>query len=514
MPRYSYERLSAQDASFLFAERPAIHMHVAATAVFQAGPMRTPDGGIDFERFKRAVEGALHRVPRYRQRLKWIPFENHPVWVDDRQFNLDYHIRHTALPRPGGAEQLKHLSARIMSQPLDRARPLWEMWLVEGLDGDRFATITKTHHCVIDGMAGADLAQILLSISPEQETAETVPYIPRPAPSSLELWLDSWGKRLAMPLRIVRELADLSLRGDGELRTRMKALGELLGWVVMPASETPMNGRLGPHRRFDWLETELAHVKALRKAFDCSVNDIILATVAGAVRDFLQRRRVRPERIDFRVSAPVSVRNEQERGQMGNRVSSWIVRLPLEEEDARARVVRIREATRELKASNQALGVDTIMKMAEFTPSMLMSLGVRAASGPINMIVTNVPGPQFPLFMLGAELQSLFPVVPLLDGTGVGIALFSYNGKLCWGFNGDFELMPDMRALVSAVARSFEELAKAAGVSLEPSRPASVKQVIDLRTAVAAAGTDDESDGPRRASSKGAGHGAAGPQGN
>lgn len=514
MPRYSYERLSAQDASFLFAERPAIHMHVAATAIFEAGPLRKPDGGIDFERFKRAVEGALHRVPRYRQRLKWIPFENHPVWVDDRQFNLDYHIRHTALPRPGRDEQLKHLSARIMSQPLDRARPLWEMWLVEGLEGDRFATITKTHHCMIDGMAGADLAQILLSISPEQENAETVPYIPRPAPSSIELFVDSWGKRITMPVKIIRELTDLSRRGDGELRTRLKALGELIGWVVTPASETPMNGHLGPHRRFDWLETELAHVKALRKAFDCSVNDIILATVTGGVRDFLTRRRVRPEMIDFRVSAPVSVRSQAERGQMGNRVSSWIVRLPLEEEDVRSRVIRIREATRELKLSNQALGVDTIMKMAEFTPSMLMSLGARAASGPINMIVTNVPGPQFPLYMLGAELQSLFPVVPLLDGTGVGIALFSYNGKLCWGFNGDFELLPDMRFLVRAVAESFAELAKTAGVSLEPSRPVTVKQVIDLRTAVAAAGGDGEVGAPRRGGAKGAGRGSAGPQTN
>ena len=481
MPKYNYERLSAQDASFLFAERPFNHMHVAATSIFRTGPMRGADGGIDFERFKRATEAALHLVPRYRQRLKWIPFENHPVWVDDRQFNLDYHIRHTALPRPGRLEQLKHLSARIMSQPLDRSRPLWEIWVVEGLEGARFATISKTHHCMIDGMAGADLAQILLSTTPEQELPDIAPYIPRPAPSSGELFLDSWRQRIGMPGRIVRELLDTSWQSGSEIWSRVQAVSELLGWAVRRSSETPMNGRLGPHRRFDWLELELADVKAVRKALSCTVNDVVLASVTGAVRDFLVRRRVRPEAIEFRVAAPVSVRREEERGQMGNRVSSWIVRLPLDESDPRQQLERIREATQELKDSNQALGVDTMMKMAEYTPSVLMSLGVRAASGPINMIVTNIPGPQFPLYMLGAELESLFPMVPLLDGTGVGVALFSYNGKLCWGFNGDYELVPDLRLFAKAVAASFRELARAGGVTLDHAHLPGVAPVVDLR---------------------------------
>jgi WS/DGAT/MGAT family acyltransferase len=297
-------------------------------------------------------------------------------------------------------------------------------------------------------------------------------------------------------VRIVRDLRDLSRRSDGELRARLRALGELLGWVVRPASETPMNGRLGPHRRFDWLEVDLVHMKAIRKAFDCSLNDVVLATVTGAVRSFLERRRVRPETIDFRVSAPVSVRSRAERGQMGNRVSSWIVQLPIDETDPRERIERIRAVTGELKESKQALGVDTIMKMAEYTPSMLMSLGSRAASGPINMIVTNVPGPQFPLFMLGAELLSLFPVVPLLDGTGIGVALFSYNGKLCWGFNGDYEIVPDMRSFVSAIGASFRELARAAGVAVEAPRTA-VKQVTELRSAAAGTGGGEPGSSPR-----------------
>jgi len=224
-------------------------------------------------------------------------------------------------------------------------------------------------------------------------------------------------------------------------------------------------------------------VKAVRKALSCTVNDVVLASVTGAVRDFLLHRRVRPEAIEFRVAAPVSVRREEERGQMGNRVSSWIVRLPLDESDPRQQLERIREATQELKDSNQALGVDTMMKMAEYTPSVLMSLGVRAASGPINMIVTNIPGPQFPLYMLGAELESLFPMVPLLDGTGIGVALFSYNGKLCWGFNGDYEIVPDMRSFVGAVAESFRELARTAGIAVDPPRPTAVKSVTDLRSA-------------------------------
>lgn len=466
MSAYNYDRLSAQDYSFLTAEKGGVHMHIAAVQIFDAGPLRTGDGGIDFDAIRRATESVLHLIPRYLQRLAWTPLEGRPVWVDDPEFNLDYHIRHTCLPRPGDTEQLKHLAARIMSQPLDRVRPLWESWVVEGLEGStKFAIVSKMHHCMMDGTSGVDLAHILLSPVPQTEVPEPVPYVPRPVPSGVELLRDSLSRVAAAPFRAAQGLREFATEASDlrdEIRIRAKALSELAGWVVRGASDTPMNGTLGPHRRFDWLEMPLDNVKALSKRLDCTVNDVILTTVSGAVRAFLMHRRVDPKRIDFRVSAPVSVRREEDRGTMGNQVSSWIVRLPIAEPHPVERLRQIHAVTSDLKASNQALGVEMMMAMAEWTPSVVLSLGARAASGPINMVVTNVPGPQIPLYLLGAKLQSAFPLVPLLENTSVGVALFSYDGKLCWGFNGEYERMADMRRFVQAVQDAFDELDAAA----------------------------------------------------
>ena len=475
MPRYSYERLTAQDNSFLMAERPNVHMHVAATQIFEGGPLATAAGGVDFAAFKGAIESVLHLIPRYRQRLKWIPFESHPVWVDDRVFSLDFHVRHTALPRPGSDEQLKHLAARIMAQQLDRARPLWEIWLVEGLRGGRFAVITKVHHCMMDGESGADLAYILLSPKPDYEPNDPAAYVPRPSPTTWELLLDSLAHRLTMPLQAVRDFRRFSRETadtGAEVWSRVKAIGEVLGWAMRPASDTPFNGRLGPHRRFDWLTMPLRHVKQVAKRADCTVNDVVLATVTGAVREFLLRRRVNPATIDFRISAPVSVRRAEDRGRMGNHVSAWIVKLPVDEPDPLRRLTALHEVTDELKRSRQALGVETMMTVAEWTPSVLLSLGAQAASGPINMIVTNVPGPQFPLYSLGARLLEVYPLVPLLQNTGLGVALFSYDGSLCWGFNADYELMPDLRFFVRSIDHSFGALADAVGVQRTDAPPA------------------------------------------
>jgi WS/DGAT/MGAT family acyltransferase len=238
-----------------------------------------------------------------------------------------------------------------------------------------------------------------------------------------------------------------------------------------------MNGRLGPHRRFDWLTMPLADVKAVHRAYGCSLNDVVLTIVAGAVREFLMHRRVHPELIDFRVSAPVSMRRDDDHGRMGNRVSSWILQLPIGEADPRKRVERIHRVTQELKESRQALGVEMMMAMAEWTPTVLLSLGAQAASGPINMIVTNVPGPQIPLYMLGAKLVHAFPLVPLLQGTGLGVALFSYDGTLCWGFNADYELMPDLAHFVRAVESSFAELARDAKIALDRSHATAGERV-------------------------------------
>ena len=479
MPGYTYERLSAQDASFLFAEGPHEPMHVGAVAVFEAGPLCNDEGGVDIARFRRAVESVLHWIPRYRQRLAWVPIEGWPVWVDDRHFDLGYHIRHLALPRPGGPEQLRELAARIHSRPLDRQHPLWEMWVIEGVEGgEQFALLNKIHHCMIDGAAGADLSQILLSPSARAEIGEPVPYMPRPAPTPLELVRDSIGRAVSRPVELARRVlpdaeGDAGSEGSG-LDTRLRAIRDLLGFALRPASATPINGALGAHRRLDWLTMPLEDVKELCRAAGCTINDVVLATVSGAVRRYMFRRRVDFRNLSFRVAAPVSTRKPEDDRLHGNHVSTWIVPLPLDAPEPLAQLRTVRERTETLKRSEASLAVDTLMQLAEFLPAPLLSLGVGLANGPANMIVTNVFGPQFPLYTVGSRLLGLYPLVPLLPGGGLGIALFSYEGRLCWGFSADAELVPDLPAFVEDVRAAFESL-----------RAAIVADFMDRRTAPA-----------------------------
>ena len=469
MARYTYDRLSAQDNSFLTMETPKHHMHVASTLIYEAGPLRTESGGIDFERIKSATEAILHRIPRYRQKLHFIPFEDHAVWVDDRHFSLDFHVRHAALPKPGSDDQLKKLASRIMAMPLDRGRPLWETWVVEGLEGDRFAVITKIHHCMIDGSSGVDIAQILMSTTPDREIPEAPRFMPRPAPTNGELWRDEFWRRASLPVQAVRDFRAFAAETDDireELGSRLSILGGMLG-MAAAGTETPLNGPNGPHRRFDWLNVSLDDMKAVRKGLDATINDVVLTVVTGAVREYLQLRGMNPRDIDFKVSTPVSVRTEEDKGELGNRVSSWILSLPLDEEDPRQQLARIHETTQDLKSSRQALGVEMMMQVAEWTPSILLSLGSQSISGPINTIVTNVPGPQFPLYMQGAELEAIYPQVPLLNSLGLGIALMSYNGRICWGFNTDPDIVPDVEEFSKLVAQSFARVAAIAGVDLK-----------------------------------------------
>jgi len=462
-----YERLSAQDNSFLVAESTNAPLHIAAVGIYQSDTATSAGGGVDIRRFKQFIASRLHEIPRYRQKLMWVPVENRPVWIDDPHFNLDYHIRHSALPRPGGVEELKKLTARITTRQLDRSRPLWEIWVIEGLHGNRFAIVSKIHHCMVDGAAGADLAQILNSPSPKVEFAEPRPYFPRPAPSRSELLSDATRRIASLPLRMLRQLPAFEnspMELVDELETHARAITDMLGTALRPSSDTPINGKLGPHRRVDWLTLPLEDVKAVRRTLQCTVNDVVLATVTGAVRHYLRRRGVDLEDLDFRVSAPVNMRDAGEHKQLGNRVSTWVVRLPVDEDDPRRWIEAVRKITEDLKRSKQALGADMMMRAAEYAPASLLALGARAASGPINMIVTNVPGPQFPLYTLGAKLLEMQPLVPLLDGTGLGVALFSYDGKLHVGLNAEYELVPDLSTFTALFAQSFMALTDAAGV--------------------------------------------------
>lgn len=472
MSQGNYERLSATDTSFLLLEKPSIPLHISATLLYESGPFATRGSGIDIEAYKAAIEAVLHRIPRYRQKLQWIPGVGHPVWVDDEAFNLDYHVRHTSLPRPGGLTELKRLSARIMEQSLDKTKPLWEAWVVEGMEGGCFAVIHKIHNCMVDGLAGQDLVQILHSTSPEiTKPAEPQAYLPRPTPGPIDLLRDEIVRYLGVPGRAVRGLREavqeISELGS-EITTRAKSVVGLLQNYRGVPSKTPLNEKIGPHRRFDWLEMNLEAVKAIRKAIGCTINDVLITIVTGAVREFLIGRGLNLNGLDFRIAVPVSVR-ESDGEPMKNLISQWIVKAPLEDQRPLDRLDKIRDITEDLKSREQAVDADLIMAAAEWTPTVLLSLASRSASGapPYNMMVTNVPGPQYPLYLLGARLLSQYSQMPIAEATALGIAVVSYDGKLCWGFNADYDLVPDLEVFTTLIDASFDELARASGITFD-----------------------------------------------
>ncbi len=471
MSDYTYDRLTFLDNSFLLMEGPNSPMHVAGAATFEAGPLKTDGGGIDVEKIRAYLSARLHLIPRYRQRLAYIPIENHPVWVDDHHFNIHYHVRHAALPKPGDERQLKRLAARIMSQHLDRTRPLWEIWIVEGLqNADHFAMISKVHHCMVDGMSSVDLLNVLLMAEPTEGSEPGPMWIPRPVPSRVALARDAALRYAGLPLDIAWNIPQL-VREIGEpyseVQASARALWDTLWSGVQRVSATPLNQPIGPHRRFDWMSMRLEAVKAVRHSLGGTVNDIVLATVAGAVRRFLERRGVDVKGLDFRVMAPVSMRTSDERGTLGNRVSAWMVPMPLGERDPRRRLAHIRTTTDRLKESHQALGAEVLTRVGEWTPSTLLSLGARLATRalPFNLVVTNVPGPQVPLYLLGAKMLNNYGFIPLTDHLCLGVVLFSYAGTLCWGFTGEWDLLPDLHDLVLDIEASFRELQQAAQAS-------------------------------------------------
>jgi diacylglycerol O-acyltransferase / wax synthase len=459
-----YERLGAQDKTFLDLERPNEPQHIAAITVFEAGPLARPDGGVDIERVRAYVASRLHRLPRYRQRLAWIPLEGHPVWVDDPHFQIEYHVRHSALPRPGDERQLKRLAGRVITQPLDRERPLWEFWVVEGLEGGkRFAILQKVHHCMIDGIAGVDLMTVLLAPDADAEIEPGPPFEPRPPPGPIDLLAGEVGRRVSGmvsalgrtpgALRTPRDLAD-------RVREGVFAVGETLGAALRPASDTPINRPLGAHRRMDWRDLELSRVKAVKDRLGGTVNDVVLATVAGALRRFLELRRLHVDELRIRANVPVSLRSRDQRGTLGNRIALFMAELPVNEPDPRERLARVRETMQRLKSSRQAMGAEVLAAVSEWTSATLLSLAVRGAARgrPYNLVVTNVPGPQIPLYLLGARMERCYPAVNLQPQQGLGVALFSYAGTLGLGFTADPEQLPDLYVFASAVIESFEEL--------------------------------------------------------
>jgi diacylglycerol O-acyltransferase / wax synthase len=462
-----YERLSNLDASFLALESRSTHMHVGAIAIFGKGP-HTSGRGVDIEVIKALIESRLESIPRYRQRLATVPIEGHPVWVDDEHFTLDYHVRHIALPHPGSEEQLKSLAGRLMSQQLDRTRPLWELFVVEGLEDDGFAIITKIHHCMIDGISGIDLMAVILDFTPEVDIEPAPPWTPRPAPNGTELAVKEISRAISRAISGVGDLSNLI--GDftevaENWTRRFKAMGASLssGWLTQ-TGKTPLNGHIGPSRSFDWVAIPLDGVKQIKNAHLATVNDVMIAIVAGAVRTYLMvdggMSDAEVAETEFRIMAPVSVRSEDERGTLGNKVAMWLMTLPIGEPDPAVRLSIVREATKNLKETDQALGASTLVQVSTGAPATLVALAARLAGRvrPFNMTVTNVPGPQFPLYLAGSRMLATYPLVPLWQSHGAGIAMFSVNGNVDIGINMDRTIIPDPHRLGSAMLAAYDEL--------------------------------------------------------
>ena len=471
-----FERLTTLDRSFLVYEdtSPNAHMHVAAVQIYDLDPLGTGGGGLDVDRLREYVASRLHWIPRFRQRLAYTPVTRTPVWVDDPRFNLHYHVRHTRLPRPGSERLLKRVVGRIVSQRLDRGKPLWEMWFIEGLEGRRFALVHKIHHCMIDGVSGVDLMTVLMSAEPGERVDAPPLWVPREVPSATDLLAGEIWSRARVPFDLATAALRVARNTDHtrhHLAERLRAAGRAASSGLRSASPTPLNRSVGAYRRFDWLSTDLAAVRAVRRALGGSVNDVVLAAATGAVRRFLgEFRGVDLRGIDFRAMVPVSVRTDDQRGALGNRVSAWVVPLPVGEPDPVRRLEAICRTTEELKRSNQALGAEVLTQVPEFLGTTLLSLGARLMAWglPFNVVVTNVPGPRAPFYLLGSRMREAFPVVPLMGHLTSGFALFGYAGRLHWGLVADWDHVPDLHDLTLSLESSFGDLCAAAAARDAP----------------------------------------------
>jgi len=454
-----YERLSTLDSFFLEIEDRTAHMHVGAVAIFEGPPPPYRD-------LLALIGARLEHVPRYRQRVMPVPLkQGRPVWIDETQFDLEYHVRHTALPAPGGDAELKKLVGRLFSQALDRDKPLWEMWLVEGLGDSRFGIVSKTHHCMLDGVSGVDLATVLMDREPvSAPPPPPAPWTPRKAPKGPDLLLDSVKEQLSHPLRLAKQVLESNgeaLKLLGQVFSGFKPLVDVVSMGLAP--ESALNVPIGPHRRFEMLELPLAKLKEVRAKRRGTVNDILLATVAGGLRSWLISRGA-PPASDLRVLVPVSMRTRKERGTYGNQVSAVFCPLPLTEPDPVERLRKLHDAMMVVKKSGAAVGAHTLSRLGDFAPPQLLAQAARlqAVSRMFNLVVTNVPGPQFPLYLLGKRMLHCFPQVPLAAHQSLGIALLSYDGKVGVGLLGDAEAARDLPELAKAMDASLEELHAAA----------------------------------------------------
>jgi diacylglycerol O-acyltransferase / wax synthase len=461
------DRLTPLDSSFLHLEDASAHMHVASVMLFEGPPP-------PYNELLEAIERRLSLVPRYRQRLAIVPLgQGRPKWVDDPHLNLRYHVRYTALPSPGSERQLKDLAGRVFAQQLDRDKPLWELWLAEGLEGDRFAMLAKTHHALVDGISGIDIVSVLFDTSPQPSVPPDPGdrWLPRPLPSRAQLLGEALVERATIPAEVARSVRAV-LRGPRRVlegvRDAAVGVGAMAWAGLNPAPSTPYNDHIGPHRRFTWVRADLGDLKAIKNELGGTVNDVVLATVAGAVGAHLRRRGRDTDGLELKAMVPVSVRSDVERGALGNRVAAMMAPLPVWCQEPVARLDVVRQELRGLKSGGQAVGARVLTELTAFAPPTIMDQAARltARQRLFNLVVTNVPGPQFPLYLLGRRMLETFPMVPLAKNQALGVAILSYDGSINFGLVGDFDLLWDLDDLAADVHDSLGELAAAAGIEL------------------------------------------------
>ena len=487
------QKLTPLDASFLHLETPRTHMHIGGVAIFEPSPLGT--GRALYDGLAKAIAPRLDLMPRYRQKLAFVPLSlDTPVWVDDPDFDMSNHLLRAALPKPGGDEELRDLIGRVFSRQLDRRRPLWEIYIVEGLRDGRWALLTKSHHAMVDGISNLELATILLDVDPEpgKQPFGVSRWEARESPSGMGLLINSLRERVTRPARMLsaaRAVAGQPGRLANALRDTASGLASMAEHMGVPKS--PINGKTGPARAFGYSRFPLADFRLIKEVFGGTINDIVLAAVAGGLRHFLVARGVDPddERPALQALCPVSIRDTSERTALGNRLAMLLVKLPIGEADPERRIAKVRSTVDALKARKQAVGADFLLNLAGFAPSTLHAMVARASLRQIafNLIVTNVPGPQFPLYCQGAKLVEVFPIAFLYDGQQLAIAIFSYYGMLNFGYLVDAQGVPDVDVFAECVEEGLRELLEAAGAQTgESTAPARRKPQAKRKTAVIA----------------------------
>ena len=463
----SPERLSALDASFLYLERPAMHMHVAGLSVLD--PSTRPDGRLTFEGVRSVIASRLHVAPRLRQKVAMVPFNvGLPLWIDDESFDLGFHLRRASLPSPGGRRELSDQVQRVLARPLDRGKPLWELYVIEGLEGGHVATLMKVHHAMVDGISGMHLAAALYDLSPESPpTLPAQAWLPQPEPSPQEILLDALIEEVQHPVQAVAAAIDafrsspmLAALGIGAV---MSGLRSILDMGARPAS--PFDVRIGPNRRFAMTEAPVQRFKDVKDMLGGTVNDVVLTAVGGALHRLLRERKESTAGRMLRAMVPVSVRSSEDAG-IGNRVAPAFVDIPVGRMGPKRRLAEIRAGTKHLKDSMMALSADTIIGLGAYAPGGLLAGAARLASrGPwFNLVVSNIPGPPQPMYLAGARVVASYPSMPLGQNSALSIACTSLAGTMAFGLTGDWDAMPDIDRLALALEESFEEICKAAGV--------------------------------------------------